>query len=81
MGLLIVLYWHRLCVMGEGDGGTGGTGMYPLKFGETIFSDNYYEKVGHFSGKNRVKFWNFVNFLEKYYKNSGIMLIFRARIM
>jgi len=48
---------------------------------EKYFSGNYYVKFGHFLGKNHVKFWNFVNFSGKYYKNSGILLIFRARIM
>ena len=50
--------------------------MCPLKFGKKYFSGNYYIKFGHFSGKNHVKFENFVNFSEKYYKNSGILLIF-----
>jgi len=31
------------------------------------FSENYYVKFGQFSGKNQVKFGNFVNFSEKYY--------------
>jgi len=51
----------------------------PLKFGEKYFSGNYV-KFGHFAGKNRVKFDNFVNFSQKYDKNSDISLIFRARI-
>ena len=59
----------------------GGQGQVPLKFGKKYFSGNYYEKFGHFSGQNHVKFGNFVNFSEKYYKNSGILLIFRARNM
>ena len=29
------------------------------------FSDNYYAKFGHFSGKNRIKFGNFVDFSDK----------------
>ena len=40
------------------------------------FSGNYYVKFGQFSGKNRVKFRNFVNFSGKYNKNSGIFIIF-----
>ena len=31
----------------------------------------------HFSGKNHAKFWDFVNFSDKYNKNSGILLLFR----
>ena len=37
---------------------------------------NYYVKFGHFSGKNHVKFGNFVNYLGIYHKNSGILIIF-----
>jgi len=53
----------------------------PPKIGENIFSGNYYVKFGHFSGKNQEKFGNFVNFSGKYHKNSGILIIYRARIM
>ena len=54
----------------------------PPKFGENIyFSGNYYVKFGYFSGKNHVKLGNFVNFSGKYPKNSGTLIIFRARIM
>jgi len=49
----------------------------PLNSGK-YFSGNYYIKLGHFSGKNHVKFGNFVKFSSKYHKNSGILLIFRA---
>ena len=52
----------------------------PPKIPEKYFSGNYYVKFGHFSGKNRAKFGNFVNFSGKY-KNSGILLIFPASIM
>ena len=51
------------------------------KIREKYFSGNYYVEFGHFSSKNRVKCGNFVNFSEKCHKNSGILLIFRARIM
>ena len=51
----------------------------PPKIRGKYFSGNYV-KFGHFAGKNRVKFDNFVNFSQKYYKNSDILLIFRARI-
>ena len=44
-------------------------------------SGNLYVKFRHFSGKNHVKLGNFVNFSGKYNKNSGIVIIFRARIM
>jgi len=61
---------------------TGGRGARALlKFGKKYLSGNYYVKFGHFSSKNHVKLGNFVNFSEKYYKNLGILLIFRARIM
>jgi len=33
-------------------------------------------RFGYFSGKNHVKFGNFVNFSGKYNKNSRILLIF-----
>ena len=38
--------------------------MCPLKFGKKYFSGNCV-KLRHFSGKNHVKFGNFVNFSEK----------------
>jgi len=60
--------------------GAGGARV-PLKFRKNIFSGNYYVKFGHFSGKNRVKLGNFVNFSGKYHKNSGILIIFQGRIM
>ena len=49
-------------------GGKGGhlpPPLLPLKFGENIFSFNYYLKFWHFSVKYRVKFGNFVNFSGK----------------
>jgi len=42
---------------------------------------NFYVKFGHFSDKNHVKLGNFVNFLGKYNKYSGIGIIFPARNM
>ena len=61
--------------IGVGDGGQGG--HVPPKIWEKIFfSGNYYVKLGHFSCKNHVKFGNFVNFLGKYDKNLGILIIF-----
>jgi len=71
------VYWAL--TIGVEDGGQG-EGQCPLKFGK-IFSVNYYVKFGHFSGKNHVKFGNFVNFSGKHHKNSGILKFFRARIM
>jgi len=62
-----------------GDAGQGGTRA--PKIWEKYFSGNYYVKFAHFSGKNRVKFRNFVSFSDKYHKNSVILLIFQARIM
>jgi len=58
--------------IGIGDGGQGG---------HVFFSGNFYVKFGHYSGKNHVKSGNFVNFSGKYNKNSGIVIIFRTRIM
>jgi len=46
------------------------------KSGKNIFLAIFYGKLGHFSGKNHAKFGNFVNFLGKYHKNSGILLLF-----
>jgi len=71
VGMLLMKYFlHRRRRRG---------GHIPLKFGKTYFSGNYYVKFGHFSSKNYVKFRNFVNFSGKYYKNSGILTIFRLR--
>ena len=65
--------WGTGLGIGVGDGGAKIRGKY--------FSGNYYVKFGHFSGKNHVIFGNFVNFSEIFlYKNSGILIIFRARI-
>jgi len=54
-------------------------GTCPPKIGEKYFSGNYYLKFGHFSGKNHLKFRNFVNFSGKYNKNSGILIIFSGK--
>jgi len=43
--------------------------VHPKILEKKYFSGNYYEKFGHFSGKNNVKFGNFVNFSGKYHKN------------
>ena len=69
-----------MATIGVGDGGIGARD--PLKFGK-IFIGQLLRKIGHFSGKNHVKFGNFVNFSGKYHKNSGrpILIIFRARIV
>jgi len=40
----------------------------PHKIREKYFYDNYYVEFGHFSGKNHVKFLNFVNFSGKIIK-------------
>jgi len=53
-------------------------GADPCCHGNEI-SGNYYVKFGHFSGKNRVKFENFVNFSGKYHTNSGILIIFSGK--
>jgi len=53
--------------IGVEDGGQGG--HVPPKIRKKYFSGNYYEKFGHSSGKNHVKFGNFVIFSGKYHKN------------
>ena len=50
-----------------GDGRQGGARVPKIR--EKYFSGNYYVQLGHFSGKNHVKFGNFVNFSGKYHKN------------
>ena len=69
--------------IGVGDGrGSEGTCSPQQKNGEKYFrAITYYVKFGHFPGKNRVEFGNFVKFSGKYNKNSGILIIFRARIV
>jgi len=77
------VYWRildRYCNPKHRRRRRGAGGTCPPKIREKYFSGNYYVKFGHFSGKNHAKFGNFVNFLGKY-KNSGILIIFRARIM
>jgi len=68
--------------IGIGDWGREGEGIRgahaPLKFGKNIFRAII---IRTFFRQNHVKFRNFVNFSEKFYKNLGILLIFRARIM
>jgi len=54
-------------VIGVGDGGH----VLP-KIREKIFFGQLLCKIRAFSGKNRVKFGNFVKFSSKYNKNSGI---------
>jgi len=66
--------------IGVGDGGQEGH-VPPPKIREKYFSGNYHIKFGHFRSKNHLKFGNFVNFSGKYHKNSGILIIFLARIM
>jgi len=49
--------------IGVGDGEQGGHVPLSKKNSrKKYFSGNYYLKSGHFSGKNHVKFRNFVNF-------------------
>jgi len=43
----------------------GAGGHVPHKIWEKYFLGNYCVKCGHFSGKNHVKFANFVNFFGK----------------
>jgi len=52
--------------IGVGDGGRGARAP-PPKIREKYLSGNYHVKFGHFSGK--------------YHKNSGILILFRAKIM
>jgi len=53
----------------------------PKKNFGKIFFGQLLRRIRAFSGKDHVKFGNFVHFSVKYHKNSGIFLIFRARIM
>jgi len=65
---------------GVGDEGRQGKVLPPQKkIGKIYFGQLC--KILAYSGKNQVRFGNFVNFSVKYNKNSGILLIFRARIM
>jgi len=67
-----------LQIIGVGDGGRGARAS-PQNSGK-YFSGNYnVNKIRAFSGKNHVKFGNFVNCLGKYHKNSGIFIIFQTR--
>jgi len=61
-------------------GAEGARAPHP-KIREKKFSANFYVKFGHFPDKNCVKLGSFVNFSGIYNKNSGTLLIFRARIM
>jgi len=69
---------EKIKTIGVGDGGQGARGP---KNSAKIFFGHLLCKIWVFSGKNRVKFRNFVNFSGKYDKNSGILIIFRATIM
>jgi len=72
----------KVKTIGVGDGGQGEHVLPPQKkIGKNIFRAIIYVKFEHFSGKNHVKFGNFVNFSGKYYKNSGILIISRAGVM
>jgi len=51
------------------------------KLKNNTFSGNYYVKFGHFSGKNRVKLGNVVNFSENVIKIRVFFSNFLARIM
>jgi len=58
--------------MGVGDGGRGArASQKKTKFGKIYFSGNYCVNFGHVSGKDHVKFGNFVNFGGKYHKKLG----------
>ena len=65
--------------VGDGDRGARAPLPPPKKWKKN--SGNFYIKFGHFSGKNRVLLENFVNFSGKRHTNSGILIIFRTRIM
>jgi len=45
----------------------------PPKIREKYISDNYYEQFGHFSGKNRVKFGNFVIFFIHVFSGKNVV--------
>jgi len=64
----------------EGSRGQGGHVPLPKKKSGKIFFGQLSCKVQAFSGKYRVKIQDFfVNFSTKYHKNSGILIICRAR--
>ena len=48
---------------------------------EKIFFRQLLCRIRAFGGKNREKFGNFVNFSGKYHKRSGVLIIYRTRIM
>jgi len=76
----LVTTYHRRRRRG-GAGGTCAAPSFQKKIRKKYFLGNYYVKFGHFSGKNRVKLRNFVNFSGKYHKNSGMLIIFRVKII
>ena len=54
----------------------------PKNSGKVFFSGNYYVKFGHFLRQKSCKILEFCYVLGgKYHKNSGILIIFRGRIM
>ena len=62
----------------KGDG--GGRGHVPPKIREKIFFGQLLCKIRAFFGQKSSKIREFCNFLGKYNKKSGILIIFRARI-
>jgi len=52
---------------------------YPPNIREKYFSGNYYVKFGHVSGKNHVKFGNFVNFCGKILLKFGYFANFSGK--
>jgi len=66
-------------IEGEGRGMSGVWHVPPHKNSEKkYFFGSYHVKFKHFSGKY-LKFGNFVNFLGKYHKISGILIFFFAQ--
>jgi len=64
-----------------GVGNRGAGSMCPPKIREKFFGQFLRKIRAFFSGKSHVKFGDFVKFSGKYHKNSGTMIIFRAKIM
>jgi len=75
----IVLVALQHIDVGDGEGGGGGGAgkahaPSPKIREKNIFRTIY--KIRAFSGKNHVKFRNFVNFSDNYHKNLGLLIFF-----
>ena len=77
-------YCIQAVTIGIGEGVRGARAPPQKKNSGKYFLGNYYVKFGHFGGKKIMRkseiLLTFVNFLGKY-KNLGILLIFRAKML